>query len=88
MADSYFDWVYLDTDHSYSVTKQELDILKFKVKPGGIIAGHDYISYDFIGHTRYGVIEAVNEFCVNEQWEIIYLTAETNQYRSFAIRKI
>jgi hypothetical protein len=88
MPDAYFDWVYLDTDHSYAITRQELNALKNKVKPGGIIAGHDYISYDFIGHNRYGVIEAVHKFCVNEHWEIIYLTAETNQYRSYAIRKI
>jgi hypothetical protein len=86
--DFYFDWVYLDTDHSYEVTKNELAILKTKVKPQGIIAGHDYISYDWVGNHKYGVIEAVNEFCVNENWEIIYLTAETNQYRSYAIRKI
>lgn len=86
--DAYFDWVYLDTDHSYQTTKAELAILKLKVKPGGIIAGHDYIIGNWVDGYRYGVIEAVNEFCVNENWEIIFLTAETNQFRSFAIKKM
>jgi hypothetical protein len=86
--DKYFDWVYLDTDHSYKTTKEELAILKLKVKPDGIIAGHDYTIGNWVDHNRYGVIEAVNEFCVNEGWEIIYLTVESDHYRSFAIQKL
>jgi hypothetical protein len=85
--DKYFDWVYLDTDHSYQTTKAELAILKSKIKEGGIIAGHDYIIGNWVDGNRYGVIEAVNEFCVNEKWEIIYLTIEADHYRSFAIKK-
>ena len=84
----YFDWVYLDTDHTYQTTRAELAILKSKVKAGGIIAGHDYTIGNWVDGYRYGVIEAVNEFCVNENWEIIFLTAETDQYRSFAIKRI
>lgn len=86
--DKYFDWVYLDTDHTYQTTKAELAILKLKVKSNGIIAGHDYTIGNWVNSYRYGVIEAVNEFCVNENWEMIFLTTETDQYRSFAIRKL
>jgi hypothetical protein len=86
--DAYFDWVYLDTDHSFQTTKAELAILKSKVKPGGIIAGHDYTIGNWVGGYRYGVIEAVNEFCVNENWEIIFLTVESDHHRSFAIKEI
>ena len=84
----YFDWVYLDTDHSYKGTAEELQILKNKVKKGGIIAGHDYIIGNCPGDCRYGVIEAVHELCVKDNWEIILLTNETHQFRSFAIRKM
>jgi hypothetical protein len=86
--DNYFDWVYLDTDHSYPTTAAELFILKEKVKIGGIIAGHDYTLGNWINSYRYGVIEAVHELCVKENWELIYITSESNQCRSFAIRKI
>ena len=85
---AYFDWVYLDTDHTYKLTSEELKLLKHKVKPDGIIAGHDYTIGNWVAGYRYGVIEAVHEFCVIENYEIIYLTMETHQFRSFAIRKV
>jgi hypothetical protein len=37
---------------------------------------------------RYGVIEAVHEFCVREGWEILYLTMDGRTASSFALRKI
>lgn len=88
MPDEYFDWVYLDTDHSYSVTASELNILKHKIKRGGIISGHDYIIGNWIGDVRYGVIEAVHEFCVNNDWELIFITINKNEMPSFALKKI
>jgi hypothetical protein len=86
--DQHFDWVYLDTDHSYATTHRELELLRSKMKPGGIIAGHDYIIGNWNGGVRYGVIEAVREFCVEHNWELIYLTHELDIPPSFAIKKI
>lgn len=62
--DGYFDWVYPDTGHDFATTCQELEICRAKVKPGGIIAGHDYVTGHWLGWYRYGVIEAVHTFCV------------------------
>lgn len=87
-SDNYFDWVYLDTDHSYDTTKAELAQLNPKMKEGGIIAGHDYIVGNWNGGVRYGVIEAVREFCINENWRLIYLTTELEIPPSFAIQKM
>lgn len=87
-ADRYFDWIYIDTDHSYETTRDELRLYAPKVKDGGIIAGHDYVKGNWITTYRYGVIEAVHEFCVNNDWELIYLTAEPMENQSFAIRRI
>lgn len=86
--DNYFDWIYIDTSHSYTTTIQELELYRDKVKVGGVIAGHDYILGNWNRLVRYGVIEAVYEFCVRYNWEIIYLTTELNQNPSFAIRSI
>lgn len=85
--DESFDWIYIDTDHSYGLTKKELQLWSSKIKPGGIIAGHDYIIGNWNGLIRYGVIEAVHEFCVLNNWEIIFLTMELSISPSFAIRK-
>lgn len=86
--DGYFDWIYIDTDHSYQNTKKELEIWRSKVKEGGIIAGHDFIKGYWDGLVRYGVMEAVYEFCSEYNWEIIYLTMEISGHPSFAIRKM
>lgn len=86
--DDYFDWVYLDTDHTYNTTFNELSILKNKVKNGGIIAGHDFTTGNWCAAFRYGVIEAVHEFCVKYDWELILITCEIHHHRSFALRKI
>lgn len=87
-ADNYFDWIYIDTDHSYKTSIRELELYRKKIKKGGIIAGHDFILGNWNGVVRYGVIEAVHEFCVKYNWEILYLTCELKGNPSFAIREI
>lgn len=86
--DGYFDWVYIDTTHAYALTAQELRAFAPKVKPGGLIAGHDYTMGNWAIALRYGVIEAVHEFCVEQDWELKYLTVEPIENQSFAIRKL
>lgn len=41
-ADSFFDFVYIDGDHSYIGAKSDLMNYYPKVRRGGVIAGHDY----------------------------------------------
>jgi len=86
--DNYFDWIYIDTDHGYEVTRDELNRYALKVKSDGIIAGHDYSMGNWVKAYRYGVIEAVHEFCVENDWEFVYLTLEPTEKQSFAIRRI
>ncbi|MFL0682736.1 MAG: class I SAM-dependent methyltransferase [Algoriphagus aquaeductus] len=86
--DNYFDWIYIDTDHSYETTIRELEIWRLKVKEGGIIAGHDFIVGYWDGMIRYGVIEAVYQFCSKYHWELLYLTMEVDTHPSFAIKRL
>lgn len=86
--DSYFDWIYIDTDHSYGTTINELNLYAPKMKKEGVICGHDYVVGYWNGLAKFGVIEAVHEFCVVNNWEFVYLTMETREHRSFAIKKI
>lgn len=86
--ENYFDWVYLDTDHSYTTTAAELLRCARVVKPGGFISGHDYVTGNWNGGVRYGVVEAVNEFCVREHWTFRFLTAETHRHLSFVIQRM
>ncbi|GAB3219711.1 hypothetical protein GCM10027454_09660 [Algoriphagus aestuariicola] len=86
--DNYFDWIYIDTVHDFKITRRELDLYLPKVKPRGIISGHDFIVGEIEVPWKYGVIEAVYEFCTLHDWEIIYLTMEMRISPSFALRKI
>lgn len=86
--ENYFDWVYIDTGHEYELTIEELEEYMTKLKPGGVLAGHDFTRWNRLGFSRFGVVEAVSEFCVKYNWELIYLTMEVNENQSFAIRKI
>lgn len=76
--DDYFDWVYLDTTHDYEHTKQELDLLKEKVKDDGLITGDDW--HPDPDHRHHGVYEAVNEFTQRNPYEIVYLSDEFGQW--------
>ena len=87
-TDAYFDWIYIDTDHTYATTYAELNLYAPKVKPGGIIAGHDYSIGNWTEMRRYGVIEAVHRFCREQDWEIVWLTMESDFPQSFAIRNM
>lgn len=86
--DDYFDWIYIDTSHSYEGTKAELELYASKVKNDGIIAGHDYTMGNWESQLRYGVMEAVHEFCVEHGWRIKYLTMDLSENQSFAIVKL
>ena len=85
---SYFDWVYIDTAHSYRQTLKELALCRLKVKDGGIIAGHDFCQGNINKALAYGVVQAVNQFCIKYDWEFIYITHEIDRNLSFAIKKI
>lgn len=86
-ADDQFDLVYIDTDHTYEATIEELRAYAPKMREGGVIAGHDCCVGSYEGAYRYGVIETVHEFCVAGDWELIYITAEPLEHQSFAVLK-
>ena len=64
--DEAFDFIYIDADHTYEAVSEDLAAWYPKVKVGGVIGGHDYISREDtirLGHSvPFGVIEAVSDF--------------------------
>jgi predicted O-methyltransferase YrrM len=63
--DNYFDFVYIDADHSYHAVCNDIECWWPKCKDGGMFAGHDYMD-EFIDRDgelhKYGVKQAVDEF--------------------------
>jgi hypothetical protein len=86
--DRTFDWIYLDTDHSYETTLAELRLAAPKLKPGGFLAGHDYCTGNVITTVPYGVVEACHMFCVEAGWRFAYLALEERGRNSFALTRL
>lgn len=59
IADEHLDFVFIDADHSYAGCLGDIMNWWPKVKPGGLIGGHDYNNTDFPG---FGVNRAVDQF--------------------------
>lgn len=86
--DAYFDWMYIDADHSYEFVKRELELSRVKLKDGGIIVLNDYICYDHVYGLPYGVVQAANEFCIRYDFEIVFFALHPLMYCDVAIKKI
>ena len=77
--ESYFDWVYLDGDHRYESVRLELELCHTRVKPNGLILGHDYIKPELYPEDRrsnYQVVQAVNDFCATHEWHVVFQTPD------------
>jgi len=66
--DNYFDWIYIDGDHSYKGVKNDLELSYKKVRINGFITGDDYYE-----NKDYDVINAVDEFIKNYPVELIII---------------
>ena len=86
--DEYFDFIYIDADHSYNGVTRDITVAKHKVKDGGYLVFNDYTYWSPIECMRYGVQQAVNELCINEGWEVIYFALAHFMYCDVVIRRI
>jgi hypothetical protein len=85
--DAYFDFMYIDADHSYEGVQRDIQAAKTKIKEGGFLIFNDYTYWSPGECINYGVIQAVNELCVKENWEMIYFALAGYMYCDVAIRK-
>ena len=86
--DHFFDWVYIDTNHTFKTTLEELELARMKVKINGRIAGHDFCTGNVITPVPYGVVEATTQFCAKHDWQFEYLTLESHGHFSFCLQPI
>ena len=57
--DDSLDFVYLDGNHDFVNVTQDIHYWLKKVKPGGILSGHDYVKYSVFKHNHVkGVVQA------------------------------
>lgn len=53
------DFVFIDADHSYDGCRSDIEAWARKLRPGGLLSGHDYDNVEF---PQWGVKRAVDEF--------------------------
>ena len=87
LPDRHFDFIYIDGDHSYNGVVKDLEQSSRKIKDEGWIVCNDYTIYSPLEKTKYGVYRAVNEFCLNHGFEIIYLGLHQWGYHDVALKR-
>jgi hypothetical protein len=85
--DGYFDFIYVDGDHIYQGVKRDTEVAKHKIKENGILIFNDYTYWSPAECMQYGVIQAVNELCLEEDWEVIYFALAHYMYCDVAIQR-
>ena len=66
-SDGYFDFVYLDADHTYEGVTTDMRAWWPKVRCGGVLGGHDYVLRRNPHGVVFGVVPAVHEFLGERQ---------------------
>jgi len=61
VEDGSLDLVYIDANHSYEGCLSDIQAWLPKIKPGGVLSGHDYNHDKEINKKKWGVMKAVNE---------------------------
>lgn len=79
-----FDWLYLDAYHQYSYVRPQLDRAIEFVRPGGIIAGHDFRVEP--GGWNSGVVRAVLELVWARKLKPLAITNEV--YASYVCERV
>ena len=81
----YFDFIYIDANHSYHAVRDDLTLWYPKLRPGGLFAGHDYLDGSRPPWGEFGVRSAVNEFAAGLGVRVL-ATAEAD-WRSWYFHK-
>ncbi|HYG89641.1 MAG TPA: class I SAM-dependent methyltransferase [Azospirillum sp.] len=83
--DHYFDFVYVDADHGFNSVLIDLQIFARKVKPSGMLVGHDFCSHTLPRKHMYGVIGAVTEFVKQSEYELKGIT--NDEYSTYFLAR-
>lgn len=86
--DAYFDLVYIDGDHTYEGVKRDIRAARLKVKRDGYMVFNDYTYWSPSECMRYGVVQAVNELCIEDDWELLYFAFGHYMYCDVAVRRL
>lgn len=87
LPDGELDFIYVDADHSYEGVTRDIGVAKRKIRPDGFLVFNDYTYWSPLECLKYGVVEAVNELCLDDGWELIYFALAPQMYCDVALRR-
>ena len=85
--EGYFDWIYVDGDHSYQGVVKDLEAAHRAIKSGGHLMCNDYTNWMSLAVMPYGVMKAVNELIIREQYIVEGLGLSPYSNPDILIRK-
>ena len=84
--EGFFDWIYVDADHSYRGVARDIAAAAPRVKSGGYLVFNDFAHMDpYLG--AYGVHRAVSEFAGREAWPLRWLSLDPSALYDLALQK-
>lgn len=86
--DEHFDWINIDADHSYAGVKRDIDEAKRKVKRDGLLVFDDYVFFSATELVPYGVIHAVHELCIEDDWAFRYFALAGRMFCHVAVARL
>jgi hypothetical protein len=84
--DAYFDWIYIDAEHSYEAVMADAKACVPKLKPGGYLVFNDFGHID-LSVGRYGVHRAVVEFATETRWPFRFFAYQEGAMYDVALQK-
>ena len=85
--DEYFDFIYLDADHTLKGIKEDINHWYPKLKKGGVLAGHDYLNgvklWDEGLYSLFGVKSVVDEFVKNNNLNLYIIEERDHEYHTW-----
>jgi hypothetical protein len=85
--DNYFDWLYIDGDHSYDGVRRDIEVARTRVRPGGLLIFNDFTIWSIAECCDYGVPYAVCEFVEQHGWDFVYFALHPHCYHDVALRR-
>lgn len=86
--DAFFDWIYIDGDHSFEGVSKDIAVAKSKIKSDGYLVFNDYAIFSPLELIQYGVQRAVNDLCIDENFEIVYFAFCIRGYHDVCLRRL
>jgi len=86
LPDHSIDALYLSSCQSYAETRDHLELVKDKIAPAGTVIVNNYIFFDHLKSNFYGVVQATNEFMIENGWEMTHFALSPQMFCNVAIR--